>query len=219
MSYNAPFPHWYEQTAWHNNRRVCGVDEVGRGCLAGPLLTAAVILPAHCDYPLYDSKKMTPKARETAYEWLIKNSEYALAWADHTAIADYNIYQATKRAMRIACIQLAHSAPRSFSLLDYIVVDAMPLTLPSAITPPPIVSFIKGEDNSCSIAAASILAKVTRDRFMKNIARQFPQYAFGQDKAYATPPHSKKLREQGATFIHRHHFITTVRTPKEKVSE
>jgi len=216
MSIQPPSPDFYEHQAWRNNALVCGVDEVGRGCLAGPLLTAAVILPANCSYPLYDSKKMTARARDVAYDWLIKNSFYSVAWADHDAISHYNIYQATKRAMRQACLQLAYLHPTLFAQLQTIVVDAMPLTLPTLPVQPPIVSFIKGEDYSRSIAAASIIAKVTRDRLMQRLTSEFPRYHFEKHKAYATPAHCALLKNNSATFIHRRLFIATARTPKEK---
>jgi len=211
-----PFPDFYEQRAWHNNGLICGIDEVGRGCLAGPLITVAAILPAHCTYPLYDSKKMNPKQREIAYEWLVKNSFFAVARADHDTINHCNIYQATKQAMRTACLMLANQHPAAFARLKTILVDAMPLTLPMALNHPPIVSFIKGEDNSRSIAAASIIAKVTRDRLMTNLASSFPQYNFASHKAYATPAHCVTLRTHPATFIHRSLFTQTARTVKEK---
>lgn len=211
-----PFPDFYEQQAWQKSALVCGIDEVGRGCLAGPLITAAAILPAQCTYPLHDSKKMTERQREQAYEWLMHNSLFTIAAADHETINQYNIYQATKIAMRSACLMLAHAHPQPFSRLQFILVDAMPLTLPPSMPQPPIVSFIKGEDYSRSIAAASIIAKVSRDRLMKKLAPQFPAYSFESHKAYATPAHCAALRAHPATFIHRTLFTATARTIKEK---
>jgi len=210
-----PTYNFYENDAWARSKLVCGIDEVGRGCLAGPLVTAAVILPPHCSYPLKDSKKLSPKAREKAYEWLSDNATFAIARADHHTIEKHNIYQATLRAMKKACLLLAHHHSALFADLAYITVDAMPLILAHQITQPPIASFIKGEDHSASIAAASIVAKVTRDRLMEGWNAHFPLYQFAQDKAYASPTHCQKLRTGPATFVHRTQFIRTVRTPKE----
>ncbi|MDQ5891028.1 MAG: ribonuclease [Candidatus Dependentiae bacterium] len=216
MSKTPDFPNFYEQEAWQKNALVCGIDEVGRGCLAGPLITTAAILPVHCEKKFHDSKKMTPKQRNLAFAWLREHAWYAIARADHDHIQKYNIYQATLYAMRKATLMLAQRHPLPFSQLAYITVDAMPLKLPAAFAHPPIASFIKGEDYSVSIAAASIIAKVTRDHLMEKMSPLFPGYQFGKDKAYASPTHCATLKSKPATFIHRIQFITTVRTPKEK---
>ncbi|MDQ5941061.1 MAG: ribonuclease [Candidatus Dependentiae bacterium] len=216
MSKTPAYPDYYEALAWKKGQLVCGIDEVGRGCLAGPLVVAAAILPAHCPIDFRDSKKMTPKARDKAFKWLVEHAAYAIARADHAHIAKYNIYQATLYAMRKAVLMLASRQPTLFGQVGYITVDAMPLTLPAGFAHPPIASFIKGEDYSRSIAAASIIAKVTRDRLMAAIQHFFPAYQFGKDKAYASPTHCATLKSKPATFIHRTQFITTVRTPKEK---
>jgi len=204
--------------AWQSDKLVCGIDEVGRGCLAGPLVVSAAILPVHCPIELKDSKKMTPKARDRAFEWLSEHATYTLAHADPLHIEEHNIYQATLFAMRKATLMLASQHQALFSRVGYITVDAMPLTLPQGLTTAQVQSFIKGEDYSRSIAAASIIAKVTRDRLMTTMQRFFPAYQFGKDKAYASPIHCATLKTKPATFIHRTQFIATVRTPKEKRS-
>jgi len=210
-------PDFYEHQAWQKKMFVCGIDEVGRGCLAGPVVVAAAILPQNCDYLLTDSKKMSPAAREKAFTWLTKHSFYSVAMADATYIQQHNIYQATLFCMRKACLQLASRFPQLFAQLAFITVDAMPLKLPTdMIDASAIKSFIKGEEYSRSIAAASIIAKVTRDRLMQRLSPLFPIYTFGSDKAYASPKHCQTLRSSSATFIHRPQFITTVRTPRTK---
>jgi len=202
---------WYEQQAWAANNLVCGLDEVGRGCLAGPLVTAAVVLPPHCDYPLKDSKKISEKAREQAYAWLVRHAQYAIAHADHAMILEHNIYQATLRAMRHACLLLHAKHASLFARVQTVVVDAMPLVLPASLAAIPVASFIKGEDHSPSIAAASIIAKVTRDRLMRRMQPLFPRYHFAKDKAYATATHSALLTTHAATLIHRAGFVRTLR--------
>lgn len=208
----------YETTAWQKKMLVCGIDEVGRGCLAGPVVVAAALLPINTELSFTDSKKLSEKARNTAYEWLTKNCIYSVAMADQAFIEQHNIYQATLYCMRTACLQLAQVHAAAFAQLATITVDAMPLTLPKGLAhQPEIAFFTKGETYSRSIAAASIIAKVTRDRLMKRLAHNFAPYSFESDKAYASPKHCALLRSQAATFIHRPQFITTVRTPKTTV--
>jgi ribonuclease HII len=208
-------PDFYEHEAWKRSQLVCGIDEVGRGCLAGPVVVAAVILPADTHMQFKDSKKISPRAREKAYEWIIQHAAYASAAADHDYIATHNIYQATLYAMRTAVTLLKTKYPLLFTQVHTITVDAMPLTFPAYDHMPRIASFIKGEEYSRSIAAASIVAKVTRDRLMHTMAPCFPRYTFAADKSYATAHHCHTLNTAPATFIHRRDFIQTVRTPKK----
>jgi ribonuclease HII len=211
-------PDFYEHEAWALSRLVCGIDEVGRGCLAGPVVVAAVILPLNTDMPFKDSKKMTPRARDHAYDWITTHAAYAVAAADHDYISSHNIYQATLYAMRQAVSLLSAQHPDTFKQVQTITVDAMPLTLQAHINSPRIASFIKGEEFSRSIAAASIVAKVTRDRLMSTLAPLFPRYTFAADKSYATAIHCRTLKTAPATFIHRRDFIHTVRTKETKRS-
>jgi ribonuclease HII len=211
-------PDFYEHHAWSKNMLVAGIDEVGRGCLAGPVVTACAVLPANTTKHFSDSKKMTAKARDAAYEWLINNAWYGIGVADHDIINRHNIYQATLRAMRRSALNLVAKHPHLTPRLEYILVDAMPLSLAPHITTP-IHSFNYGESYSRSIAAASIIAKVTRDRLMQRSQSLFPAYAFSSDKAYATAKHCAQLKTSAATFVHRTQFITTVRTKKPKESQ
>lgn len=207
---------FYEFDAWQKNLLVCGVDEVGRGCLAGPVVVAAAILPHNTALSYTDSKKMNARARDKAYEELIEHCWYSVVAADPFFIEKHNIYQATRLCMRRAVLQMAARYPHIFAQVGHITVDAMPLTLPESLAHhPSIASFPKGEDFSRSIAAASIIAKVTRDRLMQNMDTLFPRYRFGSDKAYASPHHCETVRTGAATFIHRPQFIATVRQPKK----
>jgi len=205
----------YEKQAWAQGSLICGVDEVGRGCLAGPLLTASVILPQNCPMQFKDSKKLSAKQREAAYAWLKDNALSAVAHYDHNAIAHYNIYQATLRAMRQSLCMLASKAPQAFTRVSSILVDAMPVTLPISLNAAPITSIIRGEDASSSIAAASIIAKVTRDRLMQNMAPLFPRYGFESNKAYASEKHCAALISGPASFMHRNSFVATMRANKQ----
>lgn len=213
-------PDSYEKASWQKKMFVCGIDEVGRGCLAGPVVVAAAILPQNTSVTFTDSKKLSATARNKAFEWLQRNAWYTVAHADHSFINTHNIYQATLFAMRKACLQMVSRHPAHWAQLEYITVDAMPLKLPASLPQQPaIIHAPKGEDWSSSIAAASIIAKVTRDSLMQRMTDLFPSYRFGSDKAYASPKHCATLRTQPATFIHRTQFITTVRTPKEERHE
>ena len=179
-------------------RYIAGVDEVGRGPLAGPVVTAAVILPADFDVlGVDDSKKLSEKKREELFE-LIK--EKAVAWAigmrDPERIDAINILEATKEAMIDAILGLDVEP-------DHILIDA--LTLPGV--PIPQTGIVKGDAKSVSIAAASILAKVTRDRMMVEYEKTYPGYGFAQNKGYGTAAHYAGLKALGLTPIHRRSFL------------
>jgi ribonuclease HII len=198
----------YERRYWSKNLFVCGVDEAGRGPLAGPVVAAAVILPHGCTYRLLkDSKIMTEAERNRAYHWIIKNAWYGFGIETPHAIDTHNIYQATLRAMRRALNQVATIAPHSIS---GILVDAIPLILETpAYKDIPVHAFIEGESLSISVAAASIVAKVTRDRIMVATDRIIPGYNLAQHKGYGTSDHQSSLRMQGRSLIHRTSFIHT----------
>lgn len=181
---------------------VAGLDEAGRGCLAGPVVAAAVILPLDdndlptCLAGVRDSKQLTAQARERLYDVIMR---HALAVSVGTGsvelIDERNILQATKCAMREA---LAHlSLPAQALLLDALLLSDIPL---------PQCSIIKGDARCLSIAAASIIAKVTRDRLMLELHKQYPAYGFDQHKGYGTPAHLAALHEFGATPLHRKSF-------------
>lgn len=177
---------------------VCGVDEAGRGPLAGPVCAAAVILPPDLEIEgLNDSKKLTEKRREALYPQIIEQAvAYGIAFASEREIDEINILQATFLAMRRAVGQL--SVQPEIALVDGNREPPLPM---------PVRTIIKGDSLSASIAAASILAKVTRDRFMHEQDAIFPQYGFAVHKGYGTRAHYAALRENGACPIHRRTFL------------
>ena len=180
---------------------VCGIDEAGRGPLAGPVVAGADILPADCRILyLNDSKKLSEKRRE---ELFLEIKEKAVSWAVGIAspeeIDEINILQATYRAMRQAVGQL-NPAP-GVLLNDAVTIPE----LPESLTQVPI---IKGDAKSVSIAAASILAKVTRDHMMIEYDKIYPEYGFARHKGYGTAVHISALKEYGPCPIHRRSFIT-----------
>ena len=177
---------------------VCGVDEVGRGPLAGPVCAAAVILPANVEIPgLNDSKKLSDKRRRELFP-LIKEQAvaYAIAFADEKEIDEINILQATFRAMERAVEGLSVKP-------DYILVDGN--KLPQLTVPAHAV--VQGDSLSASIAAASILAKVTRDDIMLEMAEKYPGYSFEIHKGYGTKAHYEALTKLGPSPIHRMTFL------------
>ncbi len=179
-------------------RYICGVDEVGRGPFAGPVMAGAVILPKDCEILyLNDSKKLSKKKREALYEEI---KEKAISWAvarvENDVIDEINILQATLKAMRKAISQLD---PKP----DIILVDAV--NIPDIDIPQE--GIVKGDAKSVSIAAASILAKVTRDRVMEEYAKEYPGYGFEKNMGYGTAEHREALKEHGPTPIHRMSFI------------
>jgi ribonuclease HII len=173
--------------------RIAGLDEAGRGSLFGPVMAAAVVLnPKRRIVGLDDSKKLPAERRSELAERI---REHALAWAvaeiDASRIDAWNIYQASKQAMVAALSQLK-------PLPDYLLLDAMELDLPIEQR-----ALIHGDARSVSIAAASILAKVDRDRCMEEFDQLYPQYGLAQNKGYGTPDHLEALRRHGPTQLHR----------------
>jgi len=197
---------FYENTSWKANAVICGIDEVGRGCLAGPLVTAAVILPPNTGYKLLkDSKILTPKELILAYKWIKRNCRYNIGIASHNNIDTFNIWQATLIAMKKAAIHLIASSDIKPSA---ILVDAIPLNLSdTSYCSIPVYYFPKGEKKSTSIAAASIVAKVTRDKMMKKLDPIFPGYHLAQHKGYGTKKHKTAIDNQKHTIIHRTSFL------------
>ena len=177
---------------------ICGVDEAGRGPLAGPVCAAAVILPAHLDIPgLNDSKKLSDKRRRELFPVIREKAiAYSVAFATEKEIDEINILQATFLAMERAVAGL-NIKP------DYVLVDGNRLPKLSI----PAKEVIRGDSLSASIAAASILAKVTRDDYMLSISEQYPQYRFDVHKGYGTKLHYDALRQFGACPIHRSSFL------------
>lgn len=175
---------------------IAGVDEVGRGPLAGPVVAAAVILPKACKIPgLNDSKKIPKSKHKEIYEAVLQNAiAIGIGIKDNQVIDQVNIYEATKLAMREAVGQLEPQP-------QHLLIDAMRLDLPISQT-----SIIKGDANSLSIAAASIVAKVTRDQMMEEFDREYPGYDFAQNAGYGTAKHLAGLDKLGVTPIHRRSF-------------
>ena len=175
---------------------IAGVDEVGRGPLAGPVVAAAVILPKACKIPgLNDSKKIPKSKHKEIYEAVLQNAiAIGIGVKDNHVIDQVNIYEATKLAMREAIGQLEPQP-------QHLLIDAMRLDLPISQT-----SIIKGDANSLSIAAASIVAKVTRDQMMEEFDREYPGYDFAQNAGYGTAKHLAGLDKLGVTPIHRRSF-------------
>ena len=175
---------------------IAGVDEVGRGPLAGPVVAAAVILPKACKIPgLNDSKKIPKYKHKEIYEAVLQNAiAIGIGIKDNHVIDQVNIYEATKLAMMEAIGRLDPQP-------QHLLIDAMKLDLPISQT-----SIIKGDANSLSIAAASIVAKVTRDQMMEEFDRKYPGYDFAQNAGYGTAKHLAGLDQLGVTPIHRRSF-------------
>ena len=179
-------------------KAVCGVDEAGRGPLAGPVFAAAVILPENCEIEgLNDSKKLSEKKREALFDVIKEKAiSYSVASIDEKIIDEINILQATYLAMKTAVEGL--DLPADYALIDG---NRMP---PLSIDGETVV---KGDAKSMSIAAASILAKVSRDRFMLEIDKKYPQYQFSKHKGYGTKLHYEMLAEYGVSDCHRLSFL------------
>ena len=175
---------------------IAGVDEVGRGPLAGPVVVAAVILPENCKIPgLNDSKKIPKSKHKEIYEAVLQNAiAIGIGVKDNQVIDQVNIYEATKLAMMEAIGQLEPQP-------QHLLIDAMKLDLPISQT-----SIIKGDANSLSIAAASIVAKVTRDQMMEEFDKEYPGYDFAKNAGYGTANHLAGLDQLGVTPIHRRSF-------------
>ena len=178
-------------------RLVAGVDEVGRGPLCGPVTAAAVILnPDAIPEGLNDSKKLSARRRNELFDWLTRNCDWSVAHVDVEEIDRLNIYHASHLAM---CRAVAGLKQRP----DYVLVDGNKLPRDLGLSAEAIV---KGDARSVTIAAASILAKVLRDRIMESLAQQYPGYGWEVNAGYPTPAHKKALLELGVTPHHRRSF-------------
>ncbi|MBS0645552.1 MAG: ribonuclease HII [Verrucomicrobia bacterium] len=176
--------------------RIAGVDEAGRGPLAGPVVAAACYFEKSLDLPgLHDSKKLTESKRERLFEILVKHAVCGVGVVSHTLIDEINILQATHRAMRLAVRHLPIAA-------DYILVDGLPVDFEGT----PSQSVVGGDRRCCVIAAASVLAKVTRDRIMMSYDQLYPEYGYAQHKGYGTAAHRLKLAVLGPSAIQRRSF-------------
>lgn len=190
-----------DEQALYNDKiqYICGIDEAGRGPLAGPVVVGAVILPKDSLIEgINDSKKISEKKREKIYEEIIKNAiSYSVGIVDQKEIDELNILNATKLALKKA-IQGLDVKP------DLIMVDALTNIDTCGI---PYKSIIKGDAKEYSIAAASIIAKVTRDRMMLEWDKVYPEYGFAKHKGYGTAAHIQVIKEKGPCMLHRRSFI------------
>ena len=188
----------YEHRYGGQYHRICGIDEVGRGPLAGPVVAAAVILPEDCDI-LYinDSKKLSAAKREELYDVIMdKAVAVGIGMASPERIDEINILQATYEAMRQAIGKLV--TPQDLLLNDAVTIPGVNIRQ---------VPIIKGDAKSISIGTASIIAKVTRDRLMEEYDPILPEYGFAKNKGYGTPEHIAALKKYGPSPIHRNSFI------------
>ncbi len=182
---------------------IAGIDEVGRGPLAGPLVAAAVILPPNYkNKEIKDSKQLPAKKREKLSEIIRRDAlSIGLGVVKASFIDEVNIFQATLAAMKEAALNLSVTP-------DYLLIDGTHRIFVSI----PQEAIVKGDSRSVSIASASIIAKVTRDRIMEIYGRQFPQYNFSNNKGYATAEHREAIKEHGYCKIHRRSFTVRDRT-------
>ena len=178
--------------------RVCGIDEAGRGPLAGPVCAAAVILPGGLEIEgLNDSKKLTEKKREALFDVITARAEaYGIGWASEQEIDQVNILQATFLAMARAVEAL--SLPADFALVDGNRMP--PLSIPGE-------TIVKGDGKAACIAAASVLAKVSRDRALRKLDQRHPEYGFAQHKGYGTKAHYAAIKQYGLLPEHRRSFL------------
>ncbi|MCI5774347.1 MAG: ribonuclease HII [Erysipelotrichaceae bacterium] len=185
---------------------VMGIDEAGRGPIAGPLVVAGVVFPSgYQNEQIYDSKQLSEAKREKLYDIIIKDAlAYQIIIVDEKTIDQLNIYQATKKTMET----IARSLDATICL-----TDAMPLDGVDKV----VEAIVKGDQKSVNIAAASILAKVTRDRLMKEYDQQYPQYGFAKHKGYPTKQHLAALEAFGPCLIHRHSYGPVYRLDQMKL--
>jgi len=183
----------YEKKLFKQYKYIGGIDEAGRGPLAGPVVAATVILPkTFKNSTLNDSKKLTPKQRDILYDIITEQAlAIGISVIDSTVIDEINIYEATKVAMLNSIKELSIKP-------DYLLIDHMPLDLDI-----PHESIVKGDQLSYTIAAASVIAKVTRDRIMQELDQLHPEYGFKNHKGYGTKAHKEALEKHGITKHHR----------------
>lgn len=179
-------------------RMVCGIDEAGRGPLAGPVCAAAVILPLNCEIEgLDDSKKLSETTREALFDVVKENAlAYGIGWASEQEIDEVNVLQATFLAM-IRAVK-AMPVPADYALVDGNRMP--PLMIPGE-------TVVKGDSKCACIAAASILAKASRDRLLRELDRQYPEYGFAKHKGYGTKEHYEAIKKYGVLPIHRRSFL------------
>jgi ribonuclease HII len=194
----------YEEAAWKNDQVLIGIDEVGRGALAGPVVIGVVRLFPNAEHPLLiDSKMLTEQQRAKMSSWIKANSFYSTIIFNERIIDKHNIYQATKRAMYRAIFQITQQLKRE---PEIIILDAMPLVTPFFGVKTAILSPFRAEQESISVAAASIIAKHTRDRVLTRLGLWCKNYTFPQHKGYGTMHHRDQFETHGPTIFHRNSF-------------
>ena len=198
----------FENAAWIENHLVLGIDEAGRGPIAGPLCVAGVVFPIGYSNPaIYDSKALSEKKREALYDVIVQDAlAYEIKIVSEQEVDEKNIYRATQWAMS----QIASDLKS-----DLVLSDAMPLP---EIKDRPVYDLVKGDQKSISIAAASILAKVTRDRIMNELDEKYPGYGLAKHKGYPTAAHLKALRELGVLPIHRRSYRPVYEALQQQMS-
>lgn len=199
----------YESRAYAQGYTIiAGCDEAGRGPMAGPLTVAAVVFtPGYYDERINDSKQLSAKKRELLYDLIVENAKaFAIVVIDEKTVDELNVYEASRRGMIEAVNSLGLP-------VDYVLTDAMPLRNHMTCE-----AIIKGDQLSLSIAAASILAKVTRDRIMLEYDRLYPQYDFKKHKGYPTKEHKALLKKYGPCPIHRQSFAPVKACLEEQLS-
>lgn len=191
---------FYEIECLSSSKILCGIDEVGRGCSAGPVVAASVIL-TNINVPdfITDSKLMSKKNKKLAYEWIIKNSIYSVGIVNNRLIDKFNILNCTKLAMQKSFYGLLSQVNK----IDLIVVDSVCLELKNH----EVIAFDYGELYSSSIAAASIVAKITRDNIMERSCLMMPCYVFSSHKGYVTKLHREKISLFGHSVFHRVSYL------------
>jgi ribonuclease HII len=190
-----------------NSAVIVGVDEAGRGALAGPVVAGACVLPEGVRLPPFicDSKELHPERRERAYEWIISHCVCGTGIASHDDVDTNGILTATEKAMQLAVAAIAHIITPTYLLIDG--RDKFWFDYPHS-------AIIGGDASEPCISAASIVAKVTRDRLMVAHARTFPCYDFEEHKGYGTPQHIDLIRARGPGAIHRHTFLMNILPPE-----
>ena len=198
----------FENAAWIENHLVLGIDEAGRGPIAGPLCVAGVVFPIGYSNPaIYDSKALSEKKRKALYDVIVQDAlAYEIKIVTEQEVDEKNIYRATQWAMS----QIASNLKS-----DLVLSDAMPLP---EINDRPVHDLIKGDQKSISIAAASILAKVTRDRIMNELDEKYPGYGLAKHKGYPTAAHLKALKELGVLPIHRRSYRPVYEALQQQMS-
>lgn len=195
----------FEKYYWSLDRLVIGIDEAGRGPLAGPLVVAGVVFPKdYMSEEIYDSKQLTEKKREQLYEVIIRDAlYYDVVIVEVETIEKLNILEATRWGMS----EIAKKAN-----VDIVLTDALKLNVDKEVN-----DIIKGDQKSISIAAASILAKVTRDRIMCQMDEKYPEYNFKSNKGYPTKQHFEALEKYGITEIHRKNYKPVIKAMQSKL--